>query len=114
MKENEILELKNILLAKKTALSEQFEKLESSKIRDEPLSADTGEQSLELENNEVVDALGEMEQRELKLINNALERIAKGNYGECTSCGEDIGMSRLKALPYASVCLTCADAGKTE
>lgn len=114
MKNKEILEMKNILMAKKKALAERVDKIRSSKKRDEPLSADSGEQSLELENNEVVDALDEMEQRDLNLINGALERIEKGRYGVCASCGEDIGMSRLKALPFTPVCLECADASQAE
>ncbi len=108
MKQREILEMKNALLAKKEILEERVEKIHSSKNRDEPLSADSGEQSLELENDEVVDALDEMEMNDLRQINVALERIDKGGYGICASCGEDIGMSRLKALPFTPVCVECA------
>ena len=37
----------------------------------------------------------------------ALKRIAKGTYGICEHCGEAIDKARLKALPTASLCLSC-------
>lgn len=114
MREKEILEMKDLLLEKKAVLAARLDKIQSSKKRDEPLSADSGEQSLELENIEVVDALDVMEQKDLQLIHGALERIDKGGYGICASCGEDISMSRLKALPFTPVCLECADANQAQ
>lgn len=46
-------------------------------------------------------------QRELIEIDQALERIHRGTYGECESCGERIGGGRLKNLPYARLCIEC-------
>lgn len=43
----------------------------------------------------------------LDQIEEALERIEKGNYGSCESCGKKIEAARLKALPYASLCIEC-------
>lgn len=40
-------------------------------------------------------------------IDEALMRIASGSYGNCRVCGESIGINRLKALPAATLCLTC-------
>ncbi len=37
----------------------------------------------------------------------ALEKIEDGIYGECESCGEDIGMKRLEARPVAELCIDC-------
>lgn len=38
----------------------------------------------------------------------ALERIDDGEYGICESCGSAIPIARLEALPYTTVCVTCA------
>ena len=38
----------------------------------------------------------------------ALERIDKGTYGVCESCGSAISEERLKALPYTPWCVRCA------
>jgi DnaK suppressor protein len=48
--------------------------------------------------------------RERKLIvkiRQALERIDKGTYGTCESCGEDISIKRLKARPVTTQCIEC-------
>lgn len=39
----------------------------------------------------------------------ALERIRKGQYGQCEHCGKPISAARLRALPYASTCIQCQE-----
>jgi DnaK suppressor protein len=51
--------------------------------------------------------LREREQGLLSKIDAALDKIDKGVYGECVSCGEDIGVKRLKARPVAELCIDC-------
>lgn len=51
----------------------------------------------------------ERERRTLQEIEGALKRIKSGEYGTCASCGEPIPDARLKALPWARVCVTCAE-----
>ena len=48
--------------------------------------------------------LGEARQS-LIYVDNALNRIENGTYGECEVCGEDIEVKRLEALPYATLCM---------
>ncbi len=43
----------------------------------------------------------------LQRVNMSLAKIEKGTYGICASCGKEIDMARLKALPYADLCITC-------
>ncbi|MGH2691918.1 MAG: TraR/DksA family transcriptional regulator [Actinomycetota bacterium] len=38
-------------------------------------------------------------------IDRALERIDEGNYGLCERCGRPIEKARIKALPYATLCI---------
>ncbi|MCC7548069.1 MAG: TraR/DksA C4-type zinc finger protein [Burkholderiales bacterium] len=45
--------------------------------------------------------------RELREVEAALERIAQGEYGQCDSCGMEIGFARLKAYPTAARCIAC-------
>jgi YteA family regulatory protein len=40
-------------------------------------------------------------------INEALDKINKGDYGICDFCGEEIGFERLDALPTAKLCIQC-------
>lgn len=46
-------------------------------------------------------------QEELVLIREALHRIDEGTYGICEICGNPIGRARLKAKPYARLCIAC-------
>jgi len=43
----------------------------------------------------------------LRLIDQALARVDNGTYGTCAECGEDIPVERLKALPFALLCVDC-------
>ena len=51
--------------------------------------------------------LREREQGLLAKIDAALQKIEDGEYGECMSCGEQIGVARLKARPVAELCIEC-------
>jgi len=74
-----------------------------------PVSRDSGEQSLERENDEVIDALGNSAREELKLIKKALCRLDNGDYFSCEVCGEEIGEHRLRSIPYTTHCVSCAE-----
>ena len=39
----------------------------------------------------------------------AIERLDKGSYGFCTDCEEEISAKRLKALPWAELCIDCQE-----
>lgn len=43
----------------------------------------------------------------LDKVDRALAKIADGTYGVCESCGKAIEAARLKALPHASLCISC-------
>jgi RNA polymerase-binding protein DksA len=46
----------------------------------------------------------------LKKIDRALARMDEGTYGICSRCGKPIEKARLKALPYADLCIKDAQA----
>jgi len=109
MDNSEIANYKKDLLGRKEALIKRIEQLEMDKHRAKaPLSADSEEQAVELQNDEVVNALDAMESKELNLVMAALKKIEDGSYGECSSCGESISSNRLKAVPFATTCINCA------
>jgi DnaK suppressor protein len=47
------------------------------------------------------------ERKLIKKIDEALGRIAAGEYGYCDSCGVEIGLKRLEARPTATMCIDC-------
>ena len=49
----------------------------------------------------------EREQKLLKKIDEALDRMDKQTYGICERCEEDIPYKRLKARPVTTLCIAC-------
>jgi phage/conjugal plasmid C-4 type zinc finger TraR family protein len=96
------------LIAKRDELLARLENIKNNLTRGR--SADSQEQAQELENAEVVDALGNEARHELHLIARALDQIKQGTYGECSDCGQAIPRQRLEAYPFADRCITCATA----
>ncbi len=66
--------------------------------------ADQGTESMEQE--QAYD-LASREGRFLFHIDEALERIKNGAYGNCYVCNGEIGIARLEAVPHARMCIEC-------
>jgi len=52
-------------------------------------------------------SLTRREQEILAKIEKALKKMDDGTYGYCERCGAPIDYARLKAIPYATLCLRC-------
>lgn len=48
------------------------------------------------------------ENERIRMIDEALERIEEGNFGACVACEGKISVERLRAIPYARLCIECA------
>ncbi len=70
---------------------------------------DLADQAIDLEDDEVLEGIGAAAQKEIALLNAALERIKDQSYGDCLSCGDPISEARLTAVLYAPLCTTCAN-----
>ena len=112
----ELGELKKRLLEERDELRSQLQTIEEAvfsasqsdltgEADDESADAGTAtferERDLSIENN-VRDLLRKVE--------DALDRIAKKTYGICVRCGKAIEKTRIKALPYADLCIKDAQA----
>lgn len=75
---------------------------------DAPVPQDWEDQATEREADEVLETMGHAGQQELRQIAAALDRIAKGTYGVCAKCGDDIAEERLDLLPDTPFCARCA------
>ena len=56
-------------------------------------------------------ALSAQAQAAVEEIDDALERIARKSYGVCERCYQTIPKARLRALPYARLCMACKSGG---
>jgi RNA polymerase-binding protein DksA len=45
----------------------------------------------------------------LAQVDEALAKMGAGTYGTCDRCGKPIGVARLEAIPYATLCVDCQD-----
>ena len=100
------------LLAKQAELAVRLERIKDNLTGGR--SADSQEQAQELENAEVVDALGNEARNELSKIARALDQIKNGTYGVCIDCADTIPMARLEASPFADRCIRCATAAESD
>lgn len=94
------------LEAKKLELEARLDRITANLRRG--YDADSKERAKELEDSEVVDALGNEAREEVAKISAALRRIDGGDFGICVQCGENIPRQRLEAYPYADECIDCA------
>ena len=49
----------------------------------------------------------------LGAVEHAIKRIDEGDYDTCERCGKPIGSERLKAMPTATLCITCKSEEET-
>jgi DnaK suppressor protein len=96
-------------------------KSDLSRLRSSALRASGGEASggisnaplhladLATDNSEQDVAIGllQNQQETLNAILTALDRMDAGTFGYCENCGAEIPQARLKAMTYASRCVTC-------
>jgi DnaK suppressor protein len=113
LSKKEIQDLKAQLLAERKDLQAQYQELEESSFGSNQSDL-TGEMGFDEEYADAGTATFERE-RDLSLVNNlrdlmeridkALGKIEEGTYGLCDRCGKPIEKLRLKALPYANLCI---------
>jgi len=114
MKKAEMKPYRERLLALRARLRGEVHQMADSALRREggehstmpihmaDLGSDTFEQDFTLQ-------LMESEEGTLAAIEDALERMDEGTYGDCDACGAKIPKARLEALPFVSMCVKCAE-----
>jgi DnaK suppressor protein len=96
---------KTLVMQKNELLSEAEEALNS--LPGQTIFPDMGDQaSAEIDRNFMLRLRGR-EQRLLKKIDEAIEKIDSGIFGTCDVCGEEISLKRLEARPVTNMCIFC-------
>ena len=111
----DVKRFKTLLLDKRHELLKNITKLDTGMIRPMAESmpqvpshpAEAGTDTFELDNNA---GLMEREREIFKDVDCALERLEQGTYGYCEQCNKRIPKVRLEAIPWARLCLACAEA----
>ncbi|MEZ0393191.1 MAG: TraR/DksA family transcriptional regulator [Pseudobdellovibrionaceae bacterium] len=109
MNATDLMFFKNFLLDQKSSIlnkSSEFkyeQALERVHISDEAEAA-----SHDLSTNLSIH-LHERDRMVLFQIDRALGKLEDGTYGQCEVCTETIGVGRLKASPFATLCVACKE-----
>ena len=110
MNKKELKKFKEILLERQKAISDNVDGITESSVVFSPddladevdLATSETDQSLNLK-------LRDRERFLLKKIEKALNKIENGDYGDCESCGDPIGVKRLEARPVTDLCIRCKE-----
>lgn len=103
------IDVKKAKLELQARLAQLLQRLKGIELTLEtPASADWEDWSAEREDDQMLEGLGLAGQEEIRKIRAALTRIAAGQYGTCTRCGQAIPGERLALLPETPFCASCA------
>lgn len=118
MDKKDLKSFKDQLLAKKQALAKGIEHLANDALKTSQRDAagDLSAYSLHMADmatdnydREFSLNLATNEQKILNRIDAALDKIEEGTYGLCELCNKKISKVRLKAVPYAELCVPCQE-----
>jgi DnaK suppressor protein len=109
MNEAELKAIKDNLLVRKEQLQQELERLSNIETTDGQ-SQDEGDQAVQSTLETLRNSLQKAEYDELLMIEEALNDIENGVYGNCQDCDNQISEKRLKYYPNARRCLMCQEA----
>jgi RNA polymerase-binding transcription factor len=102
-------ETRQLLLDRGAELRDRVQRVRQDLGRKrEPLPRDSDDAAIVLENDEILQAIEKSAVGELGLIDVALRRLDEGTFAVCEKCGGQIEPKRLEAVPYSSLCRSCA------
>jgi DnaK suppressor protein len=114
-----LAEQRELLLAERATYAEQAEDLkaeadslvEEMEPGDVQFDEESGEGGTVTVDRERDLALSAQALAAVEEIDHALAKIEKGTYGFCENCHAQIPRARLRALPYARLCVACKSGG---
>jgi DnaK suppressor protein len=105
-REEKLLQIKMKLLQQKAMLLNEAE-VALNELPGQTIFPDLGDQATAETDRNFMLRLRGREQRLLKKIDQALERVEVGTFGICEDCGNEINLKRLEARPVTTMCIDC-------
>jgi DnaK suppressor protein len=108
-------EFTQLLLEERKRLRQELSEMEEHQLKTEEKPADAANE------DDLVDVATETFEREkelalessiqgiLEMVEEALQRVQSGTYGICSGCDKPIDGNRLRAIPYARLCIKCKE-----
>jgi DnaK suppressor protein len=110
MDKRKVKSYRDKLLARRESLFSQVTEAEmSSRERDLEATQDPADMAANAYTKELLISMSANDRVLLQLIDEALARVERGEFGECVNCGELVSEKRLDAVPWARYCLKCQD-----
>jgi len=110
--------LRNSRLRLSAEYQNRFQAINRTRLATKDLAVENTEDEYDLatisQNRELLYDLYESDLQRLRSIQEALQTIDSGQYGECVCCGEEIKQKRLMAVPWTTLCIRCQEATETE
>jgi DnaK suppressor protein len=110
MREQDIAGIKKRLYVRREELLMDFRKqnAEAAELMDKEVP-DVGDMSVTESLRDLLHLLSEGAREEILRIDEALDRIENGTYGQCQLCDEPIPAKRLEVLPHTRHCVECEE-----
>jgi len=105
-REEKLLQIKMKLLQQRAMLLSEAE-VALNELPGQTIFPDLGDQATAETDRNFMLRLRGREQRLLKKIDQALERVDAGTFGICEDCGNEINLHRLEARPVTTMCIDC-------
>jgi len=105
-REEKIQEIRAKLLRQREALLNEAETA-LNELPGQTIFPDLGDQATAETDRNFMLRLRGREQRLLKKIDEAIDRIESGTFGICDDCGNEIDVKRLEARPVTTMCIEC-------
>jgi DnaK suppressor protein len=102
----------DLKLVRQTLESELKEVASSRKLSDSiriERVADPADMTQESAERDLAVQILERESALARRVRSAIDRIKAGSYGICMECEEEIAPKRLKAIPWAELCISCQE-----
>jgi DnaK suppressor protein len=111
MDQGDLQEFKDKLLEAKQAVVDRVQKAEDDgrEADSEGEARDLADQASNSYAKELLFRKSSSDRKFLQLIDEALDRLESGDYGECQNCDEPIGLKRIQAVPWARLCIKCQE-----
>jgi DnaK suppressor protein len=82
---------------------------EDGRIADQDSAQDIADRAASSYTKEFLFSQSNNDRQLLGMVENALQRIREGAFGECVSCGNEINAKRLEAVPWTRYCIACQE-----
>jgi len=82
---------------------------EDGRIADQEAAQDIADRAANSYTKEFLFSQSNNDRVLLNMVESALQRIREGTFGECVSCGSEINLKRLEAVPWTRYCIACQE-----